>query len=165
MPKSNFCKRGHDLCVVRKVSPCGTSKCGQCAREKARKGGTYHERKRLWLIANREEYAAKRKTWPSRLTKRTATENRRKLLRRKYALTVDEFDNMLARQMGVCCICKEENTGGRPLFVDHDHASGQVRGLLCHRCNVAVGSIRDSRAHFERIIDYIDVHSQLKLSL
>ena len=62
----------------------------------------------------------------------------------KYGITVEQYDEMLAQQNGVCAICKLVSTRGK-LFVDHDHACcpGQkaggkcVRGLLCSSCNTA----------------------------
>jgi len=53
----------------------------------------------------------------------------------KYGLTLDAFHRLHAAQDGRCAICREP----KPLHIDHDHASGHVRGLLCRRCNVALG--------------------------
>lgn len=57
-----------------------------------------------------------------------------------YNLTAADYDALMSRQSGRCAICK----GGGPLLVDHDHATGAVRGLLCHQCNIALGWLRDS---------------------
>ena len=59
-------------------------------------------------------------------------------LKRKYGLTVEEYDALLANQDGVCGICHRPR-GSRRLAVDHDHTSGAVRGLLCSVCNRALG--------------------------
>jgi hypothetical protein len=63
----------------------------------------------------------------------------------KYGISQEQFEEMLARQCGVCAICsrKEESKRGR-LFVDHCHSTGVVRGLLCSRCNSGLGNFRDS---------------------
>lgn len=66
-------------------------------------------------------------------------------LLRRYGLTPDQYDEMLARQDGLCATCRQPETarspsgGVLPLAVDHDHSTGQVRGLLCMRCNLLVG--------------------------
>ena len=72
-------------------------------------------------------------------------------LLRGYGLTLDDYNRMLAEQNGVCAICKQpekaRTNGGlgvRALAVDHCHATGKVRGLLCSHCNKAIGSLQDS---------------------
>lgn len=72
------------------------------------------------------------------------------MLKPRYGITIEEYDTMLAAQAGVCAICKQNPPNGRilKLAVDHDHATGEVRGLLCQRCNMALhflenGSWRD----------------------
>lgn len=64
-------------------------------------------------------------------------------LRRTYGLSADEYDQLAAEQSGLCAICKNPPPGRRALSVDHDHATGQVRGLLCNSCNSAMGRIGD----------------------
>lgn len=63
-----------------------------------------------------------------------------------YGLTVEAYEEMLARQGGVCAICGEHRTLKRQnrLHVDHDHVTRRVRGLLCSRCNSAVGMLADN---------------------
>jgi hypothetical protein len=53
---------------------------------------------------------------------------------------------MLAKQRGVCAICKTEDPGPRSnhFHIDHDHATGKVRGLLCNNCNRGIGLLKDS---------------------
>ncbi len=75
---------------------------------------------------------------------RTGQRNAR--LKRDYGVTLADFDEMLVAQSGVCAICHQPETqviGGilSHLCVDHNHETGQVRGLLCHRCNKTVGWI------------------------
>jgi Recombination endonuclease VII len=69
---------------------------------------------------------------------RTAAQGRRKPTRAKQlGVSDDEYARMLAAQNGGCAICGSPPKTRR-LHVDHDHASGKVRGLLCHRCNRAL---------------------------
>ena len=62
--------------------------------------------------------------------------SRRKPKRARELLTEDDYAALLAAQDGRCAICRRPpKEGGRRLSVDHDHATGAVRGLLCFRCN------------------------------
>jgi hypothetical protein len=65
-----------------------------------------------------------------------------KWLKHTYGITRAEYERMFAAQDGCCAICRQPgkvNKGRlRALHVDHDHVTGQVRGLLCHQCNVSL---------------------------
>lgn len=84
---------------------------------------------------------------------RTAKAHERHV-QRTYGLAPGEYEAMLERQGGVCAIC-----GKRPvtirLAVDHDHVTGRVRGLLCKRCNRALGLWEGDVERMERLILYI----------
>lgn len=58
----------------------------------------------------------------------------------KYRLPMHRWLTMVARQEGTCAICKRE-LHPISLFIDHDHASGRVRGLLCAGCNTGLGQL------------------------
>src|SRR5438445_9289465 len=58
-------------------------------------------------------------------------------------LSKEEYDAMSEYQRGVCAICGKEPTDGERLAVDHDHATGRVRGLLCRGCNTGLGHFTD----------------------
>lgn len=87
------------------------------------------------------------------------TWSRHKSLKQKYGITGAQYDEMNRSQDGQCAICGGENDDGRPLHVDHDHETGDVRGLLCFRCNVMLGYARDdvmvlsSAAEYLRVVD------------
>lgn len=61
---------------------------------------------------------------------------------------------MLATQGGRCAICREL-PGRKALHVDHDHASGRVRGLLCFRCNAGLGNFRDDPGTLKAALSYL----------
>ena len=71
---------------------------------------------------------------------------RRKYLRtsrcRSFGITSEDYDRMFSEQNGVCAICSNPPTK-RSLHIDHCHKTGKVRGLLCYRCNIMLGSARD----------------------
>jgi hypothetical protein len=69
-------------------------------------------------------------------------------IRQQYGLRLGEFDELMSIQGGACGICESKVSIGRHgkenrLCVDHDHKTGLVRGLLCHRCNTALGKFFD----------------------
>ncbi len=73
---------------------------------------------------------------------------RRAIKLKQYGLTPESFLEMLAKQGGRCAICAvvldpELKTGRDRPCVDHDHATGEVRGILCHGCNPGLGHFQD----------------------
>lgn len=83
----------------------------------------------------------------------------------KYGLPRGEYDKMLAAQRGVCACCDRPETaranhGGplKSLAVDHCHATGKVRQLLCSRCNSVLGLAQDDPARLRCAIDYLRRH-------
>ena len=89
------------------------------------------------------------------------TEKYRQYQRRhKYGLEPDEFTKMLVNQNNKCAnkncgfLFTDEQRSTRPV-VDHDHKTGNVRGLLCQKCNKALGHLGDTRKSLEGFIDYL----------
>jgi len=72
--------------------------------------------------------------------------------RRKYAIDIGKFRQLKEKQEGKCYICKDEYP---VLQIDHDHKTGKVRGLLCRRCNIALGMLKDSNESLNRAIAYL----------
>lgn len=71
----------------------------------------------------------------------------------RYGITEAEFDTLLAQQGGGCAICGRQTT----LCVDHDHDTGEVRGILCRECNRALGLFGDDSDTLERAAKYLSV--------
>ena len=78
-------------------------------------------------------------------------------LRARYGITIDEYDARFKDQGGVCAICYEPAEGR--LYVDHDHETGEVRGLLCRDCNSALGLLRDNTDRMRSAIKYLEGRS------
>lgn len=74
---------------------------------------------------------------------------------RKYGITPDEYECILRQQNDKCAICLSPNTNKRNWHVDHCHDSGQVRGLLCHHCNLLLGNARDNPVILQAAISYL----------
>lgn len=73
----------------------------------------------------------------------------------RYGLSLDQYKAMIKAQDGVCAICKKECSSGLGLSVDHCHETGKIRGLLCKKCNSALGMLNDNIANFEAAILYL----------
>lgn len=76
-----------------------------------------------------------------------------------YGLTPDDYIEILEKQNNVCaiCGCEEQNAKHRSRFyIDHNHTTGKVRGLLCNNCNFAIGHLKDSIALLENAIKYLE---------
>lgn len=89
----------------------------------------------------------------------TPAYKRRERLKRVYGLSPEDYDQRLAEQGGVCAICQENRSWNRRegdvLVVDHDHNTGEVRGLLCHPCNQVLGLMREDAARLSAAAAYL----------
>lgn len=82
--------------------------------------------------------------------------NRRSKLKRKFGISLEQFDVLLASQNSVCAICKTAETGERGWHVDHCHSSGVIRGILCHYCNTGLGLFKDNPVSLQNAIGYLN---------
>lgn len=110
----------------------------------------------------KECQAAAARQWFRDHPERQFAARRASSLRTFYRMTVEEYDTLLAAQGYVCAICGQDEpaahgrTGKKFLLsVDHDHTTGRVRGLLCQKCNRAIGMLGDNPALLQRAIDYL----------
>jgi hypothetical protein len=92
---------------------------------------------------------------------------RDKQLRRSFGIGVAEYDAKSEEQNGVCAICSQPETAMRrdrilPLSVDHNHRTGAIRGLLCHSCNIGIGSLADSPDRLRSAASYLDKWNETK---
>jgi hypothetical protein len=131
------------------MAAASTFACGTCKSEsedfsksQQRNGGRCRPCNKsvakAWREANPEQYGR---------VSRNAT------YKRKYGITLDEYDAMWSVQNGTCLICDEHHDR---LFVDHDHATGEVRGLLCNQCNLCLGHARDTPELLRKAATYLE---------
>ena len=73
-----------------------------------------------------------------------------------YGINKSQFDALNDQQGGLCAICGLPEIIRTRLACDHDHLNGQVRGLLCHQCNVGLGSFKDDPTRLNSAIDYLN---------
>jgi len=93
-----------------------------------------------------------------RLQNANPNHNREVNLKAKFGMTLAEFNEILADQDGACAICKSKSSGqeGRAFQVDHDHVTGQVRGLLCLNCNLGIGHLKEDALILRKALEYLE---------
>lgn len=103
-----------------------------------------------WRAANPDKVRARARRW--------AANNRDKVrdsdLRRRYGISLAEYNSLLESQSGGCAICG--NTDIKALHVDHDHNTNEVRGLLCGQCNRAIGLLGDDYSRVAKAARYLE---------
>lgn len=79
-------------------------------------------------------------------------------IKSKYGITIADYDTMLAKQGYGCAICGAKKPGGKQkaFYIDHDHQTGEVRGLLWNRCNHGLGLFRDGTELLYNAISYLN---------
>jgi hypothetical protein len=85
-------------------------------------------------------------------------------LQRKYGITVEDWDRLYDEQLGRCAICVVTLAEVK-VCVDHDHTTGEVRGLLCNRCNQGLGYFADSPAILCAATKYLEHAAQSRLDV
>ena len=73
---------------------------------------------------------------------------------KKYGINGDEFRTILKKQGAKCPICGKDIT--KNLSVDHDHITGEIRGLICNQCNLAIGNSEDSPSRLREMASYLE---------
>ena len=146
--KTKVCRKCGEKKPLSDFHKCSAAKdkhaswCKKCAC--ARKQG-YRDKNREATITKQREYYYKN---------RDAHADRR--LQRIFDISLADYDNMLEEQGGGCAICgKTPEENGRRLSVDHDHETGEVRGLLCMDCNVSLGRFNDSSERCRQAMLYL----------
>jgi hypothetical protein len=86
---------------------------------------------------------------------------RKKQLKFKYGISLEDYEEMLKKQGGCCAICGTTENGVHGTrrnwnwSVDHDHVTGKVRGLLCNNCNRGLGMLGDTEDSLEKALKYL----------
>ena len=85
---------------------------------------------------------------------------RRRDLKRKFGITLEEYNAKSAAQNQCCAICSTPQTElDQALSVDHDHTTGKLRGLLCNECNFGLGKFKDNLAYIKNAVTYLEQHT------
>ena len=131
------CPHGHGTLRYSRNYACVVCQKLRCDRWKSANPGRVREVRRVW---------ADKVNLPER--------ERWQQIKKKYGLSLEQFNEMLAIQAGCCAICRD-SFGEETPRVDHDHKTGMVRGLLCHPCNVAIGLFKESVPSLANAITYL----------
>ena len=86
--------------------------------------------------------------------------SRKHNLKYRYGITEEDYEKLLVQQKYSCKICgqkpdKCQTQPDKPLYVDHCHQTKAIRGLLCHKCNIALGHMNDNPEQLERAAAYL----------
>jgi hypothetical protein len=83
--------------------------------------------------------------------------DRKHHLKKKFGITMIDYENMLILQLSGCSICgRTIMETGKPLGIDHNHQTGTVRGLLCNKCNRGLGFLNDDTELLLKAIKYLN---------
>lgn len=161
--RCSSCKQFKSSCSFSRDASRGdgvSRNCKQCvssrAKQRRQENATYinssardrYAERRPAILARQ---AADRENHPDRERRR----RRRGHLKKHYGLTLAQYDLMVLEQGGKCAICGARPPAGGYLAVDHCHATGKVRGLLCGGRNSALGKLGDNAAGLERALAYL----------
>lgn len=114
-------------------------------------------KKRISENSKTEEFKEKRRVF----NKKRKEQNRELYYKKRYGITLLEYNTLLTNQDYKCAICKMSETNlkhGRNTYfaVDHCHTTGKVRGLLCYKCNSVLGFVNDSTECLANAIKYLE---------
>lgn len=111
---------------------------------------------------NKAYYAANKDKENKRSQARYSSKGRNELLLKKYGIGIEQYDAMLAAQGGRCATCSSPDPKTRwgVFVVDHCHASGAVRELLCFNCNSGLGQFFDNPDALRAAASYVEKHRQ-----
>ena len=128
------------------------SRGGRCCKQ------CHSEYMRAYYAADPERkirHAVLTNRWMRDNPERFARANRAGKIRRSYGITQEVADQTLVAQNGRCAICRHTLDASNPPKIDHCHATGVFRGILCQRCNAGLGLFHDKVEWLERAIAYL----------
>lgn len=135
-------------------SECSPDKCSKACRNKIAKA-LYKQRKAEGVCPNDARPKA-----PGRTICQTCLDRlKRNSDQRRYGLTPDGKKALFESYDNQCAVCSEPKI----LCVDHDHVTGIVRGVLCKKCNQALGLLMDSKDNVANLLDYISKRDRISL--
>lgn len=146
------CKRGHVVAgdnLRMSTDRYGRPRTGCIACQQ------YHHQRYKSDPVKRARQAANMRRWTAANLDRVVLKERRRNMR-QYGITLEQYDEMLVAQNGVCAICREECKSGRRLSVDHCHETGKVRGLLCGNCNQGIGRFGHSPERLSAALAFLN---------
>lgn len=142
--------------------PFGSKWCGRCRKIKSideffKSKGAYNGLQGHCKDCIREE----QREWRAKNRMRSRYYSQRLRLREKYGVTYEFYEELLEKHSHKCAICGQPETresNGVPILmaVDHDHRTGEIRGILCNNCNRALGLLKDDTEVLRKAIEYLE---------
>lgn len=112
---------------------------------------------RKWRAENKEKAQASVLKWRRANPEKQAVISRRANMSHRYGITTEQRDERFEAQGSCCAICSTTEPGTKAGWhVDHNHTTGDVRGILCHGCNVGLGCFKEDPDAIQRAIDYLE---------
>lgn len=124
------------------------------------------QKKREWYKRTKETRLEYHRQYRADNIHAIVSKSRLTHVKRQYNLEANDYLNMVIEQQNRCAICGGQETTSnkhgdvRPLAVDHCHATGKVRALLCARCNGMLGCCSDNIDILEKAIEYLSKHKE-----
>lgn len=147
-PRSDFYNNGKDP----RCKKCESKRHNRYMQTDGGKTVKKEIAKKYWSKVKEEQNKKRRK-----YAKEHPEAIRKSNIKAKYGITSEQYNYMFYTQHGLCAICgtKPKHKRTNYLFIDHDHKTKQVRGLLCTKCNLGIGQFNDSAGLLERAAKYL----------
>lgn len=105
-----------------------------------------------WRKANPDRERESSRKFQAKAYKADPVKHRQRAAAARYNITVPEYQALIARDL--CDAC--HRSSDKVLEIDHDHATGLIRGVICHGCNSALGHTRDDIDRLKGLIFYLE---------
>lgn len=113
--------------------------------------------KKQWRKNNPDKEREYCRKYYAKNKKQRYEDGRKRFLMNKFGITIEEYNNLFEKQKGCCAICGiHQNKLDKKLAVDHGHETGEIRGLLCTRCNLLLGNVNDDISILINSIQYLN---------
>lgn len=131
--------------------------CRSCYEKQLRQiNPKFAERQRKnayqWALKHKEQ---KRKLDKAYKAKLDPEYNWARTILRHHGITAEQYYAILKKQKGCCAICKIRPKPKKHLAIDHNHKTGEIRGLLCFRCNYGLSWFSEKRKFLQRAVNYV----------
>jgi len=127
----------------------------------------FHERQKLnsrkWALENKEKKKLSNKKYKVKQDKET---QKNRMLLSTYGITIIDYNFILEKQNNCCYICKKHKSKfKKDLAVDHNHITGEIRGLLCFRCNFGLSYFSENLETLQNAVEYLSKDDSLHKEL
>jgi hypothetical protein len=163
-------KKIFEFCKNKQLVSGINNTCKICANEKSKLWRENNKEKakennKNYRKTNQEKLKTLSKNWRHRNLDKSKEYSRKSKMKLKFGITIEQYKIMEDIQNKKCKICAKEETALnkfkeiKNLAVDHCHATGKIRGLLCQNCNTGLGGFKDSIENLKTAIKYLKKES------